>query len=323
MAKTGEFTQIASDALKSWSRCKRQFYYKTVKKLQWPADIQHFRLGRDVHKLLDYQARGLNCDLLLQHSLPDVQVSWRKLKDHRLVNLPVVANEWAFHVPIAVKKEQQAGWLTGRIDRVSRDGNRILVIDWKTGTGVPRNPESDWQTMLYLFALAEVAASPSASDLGLGSTSTTFETKDTSQSQSAFCGNSQHPPEGDAPNLFPSQQPALGQKPDDTPTQQAPNDVPSGNTQAGALNPEDVSFVYVEVKADDTTPIREVHLPYSQERHEEIRQLLEKTLSAMADEDEYPTPAECPDRFCAYRPICGVDGLPQRTTPPVDSQALP
>src|SRR5688500_18368722 len=99
MSKRLEFTQISSDAFKSWSRCRRQFYYKYVKGMQWPADIQHFRLGRDVHKLLDYQARELDCELLLEHAQQDVRFSWQKLMAHPITQLPVLANEWAFHVP--------------------------------------------------------------------------------------------------------------------------------------------------------------------------------------------------------------------------------
>jgi hypothetical protein len=261
-----EINQISSDALKSWSRCKRQFYYKHVKKLQWPSDIQHFRLGKDVHKLLDYQARGLDCSLLLQHSPMDVRVSWEKLMAHPVVHLPVVANEWAFHVPVALAAEPSSGqplqtslalnfpeptqgrveWLTGRIDRVARDGDRILVIDWKTGTGVPRNPEIDWQTRLYMYALVEVASSPSASDLGLG-------------------------------------------------------------TQ-GPLRPEQVSFLYVEVKADPHTPVRLVPLPYGAEQHLATRQVLQTILGQMAVEEVYAVPDNriCPDKFCSYRSICGI-----------------
>lgn len=267
-----EISQVSSDALKSWSRCKRQFYYKHVKKLQWPSDIQHFRLGKDVHKLLDYQARGLDCNLLLQHSPMDVRISWQKLMAHPVVHLPVVANEWAFHVPVALQSEQAAEsstqsqseqgfsesafsepttsrveWLTGRIDRVARDGDKILVIDWKTGTGVPRNPEVDWQTRLYMYALVEVAGSPSATDLGLNSD--------------------------------------------------------------GPLRPEQVSFLYVEVKADQHTPVRLVPLPYGTAQHLATRQVLQTILSQMAVEEEYALPENkvCPDKFCSYRSICGID----------------
>lgn len=246
MPKSPEFTQISSDAFKSWSRCKRQFYYKHVKRMQWPADIQHFRLGRDVHKLLDYQARGLDCSLLLANAPMDVRISWQKLMNHPVAHLPVIANEWAFHTPMPCDSGQ-TDWLTGRIDRVARRENEVLVIDWKTGTGVPRNPEVDWQTRLYLYALVEVAKSRSADDLKLN-----FN---------------------------------------------------------GPLQPEHVKFVYVEVKADNHTPVREVVLDYNTAKHEATRQTLSAIVSAMAVEEDYALPDnnQCPDKYCAYRTICGIE----------------
>jgi hypothetical protein len=241
--KSYEFTQISSDAFKSWSRCKKQFYYKHIRRLQWPSDIRHFRLGRDVHKLLDYQARRLDCEALLANAPNDVRFSWQKLLKHPIVHLPVLANEWAFHVPVQINA-LQTEWLTGRLDRVARDGDRVLIIDWKTGTGIPRNPENDWQTLLYLYALVEVAPSPSASDLQL--------------------------------NLN------------------------------GPLKPEQVQFVYVEIKPDQTTPIREVVVPYNTQKHQQTRDLLHKLLLEMSEEEDFPLPDSCPDRFCAYRTICGI-----------------
>ncbi len=244
-----DLTRIASDALKSWSRCKRQFAYKYVTRLQWPSDARHFSLGRDVHKLLDYHARGLDCEPLVQEATPAVQNSWRKLIAHRTVQWPVIANEWAFHVPITLQNGT-IEWLTGRMDRVARechDGgpDKIWVIDWKTGTGVPRHAEEDWQTRLYLFALLEVANTPSAADLSL--------------------------------------------------------------CEHGPLQADDLGFLYVEVKPDTHTPIREVLIPYSRERHEDTRRLLHTILNAMSVEETYALPGQCPDRYCAYRTICGIE----------------
>lgn len=246
MPRSPEFTQISSDAFKSWSRCKRQFYYKHVKRMQWPADIQHFRLGRDVHKLLDYQARELDCSLLLANAPMDVRISWQKLMNHPIAHLPVIANEWAFHTPMPCGSGE-TDWLTGRIDRVARREDEVLVIDWKTGTGVPRNPETDWQTRLYLYALVEVAKSRSADDLELN--------------------------------------------------------------YNGPLQPEQVKFVYVEVKPDNHTPVREVVLDYNTAKHEATRQTLSAIVSAMAIEEDYALPDnnQCPDKYCAYRTICGIE----------------
>ncbi len=140
---------LAPDQLKTWSRCKKKFYYQSVKKLNWPSDQRNFQLGKDVHKLMDYTSRGLDCNLLLQSATPAVQSCWKQLCEHPISQLPVIASEWAFLVPVGDQ------WLTGRVDRIAQNGDGLLIIDWKTGTGTPKLPESDWQTLIYLYAVLE------------------------------------------------------------------------------------------------------------------------------------------------------------------------
>jgi hypothetical protein len=161
-----ELSRISADTLKAWSRCKRQFVYKYVARLQWPSDARHFSLGKEVHKLLDYQSRNLPCDVLLETAEEKVKRSYEKLIRHRTTQWPVIASEWEFNIPMRLSSGK-VEWLNGRMDRVSRDGDKVWIIDWKTGMGAPRNASEAWQTRLYLFALLELAQSPSAADLGI------------------------------------------------------------------------------------------------------------------------------------------------------------
>lgn len=244
-AERGEFRQFSVEAFKYWSRCRRQFYYKHVRRLQWPSDQQHFSLGKDVHKLLDYHARGLDCEPLLACADVKVQTIWRKLMAHPVAHLPVLASEWAFHAPVRLDLGR-VEWLTGRMDRVARDGDTVVIIDWKTGTGIPRNPEADWQTRLYLYALAETINMPSAGSL---------------------------------------------------------------NPPVRPLPPESLRFLYLEARPDADSPVREIWIDYDSEKHDATQQVLIDMLSAIAEEEDYPLPENgvCPDRYCAYRTICGIE----------------
>jgi hypothetical protein len=143
--------------LQSWERCARQFELKYVRKLDWPTETGNFALGQTVHKLMDFHARQLPLDSFLNGD--DIAAHTQALLAHPLAQLPVVASEWGFQVPITPN-----GWLTGRIDRIAKEPETqtLWVIDWKTGTGVPANPESAWQTVCYLYAVTEACA-----DLGL------------------------------------------------------------------------------------------------------------------------------------------------------------
>jgi hypothetical protein len=145
--------ELSPSLLKSWSRCRKQYFYKAIQGLRWPSE-NGFVLGTTVHKLMDYQARGLTHDsgfnTMMASAPADIKSHWTLLNAHPISHWPVVANEWGFQVPIP----QTPYWLSGRIDRIARgpDG-KVWVLDWKTGTGVPQNKEADWQTLVYCHAV--------------------------------------------------------------------------------------------------------------------------------------------------------------------------
>ncbi len=161
---------------KSWGKCPQQFYFKQVLRSQWLSDERNFELGKSVHKLLDYQARKLPLEALLQATSPTIRNSYGALAQHPLAQAPVVANEWAFNVPLTLGEEGEVAattttvWLHGRVDRIvappqallegepTLAGTKLWVLDWKTGTAIPKLPAEDWQTRLYLFAVFEARA---------------------------------------------------------------------------------------------------------------------------------------------------------------------
>jgi hypothetical protein len=170
-------SSVSPNHLQTWGRCQRQFDYQYVQQLRWPTDQRNFALGKNVHKLLDYQARGLDVEPLLQTATSELQHAWQLLMAHPISQAPVVASEWGFQIPVdyaeARAEPAPAGitatdeavpssaeqpprhvWLTGRIDRiVCGDNGQIWVLDWKTGTAVPKDPAHHWQTIVYLLAV--------------------------------------------------------------------------------------------------------------------------------------------------------------------------
>ncbi len=164
-----DLVMITPDQLKTWTRCQKKFLLQYKRRLQWPGDARNFALGRDVHKLMDYVSRGLSVESLLHSATEDVRLCFEGLMRHESAHWEILASEWAFTVPF---KDVFANddilmshnvWLTGRMDRVSiQRGNspeedRIVILDWKTGTATPKLPADDWQTRCYLYAMVEAA----------------------------------------------------------------------------------------------------------------------------------------------------------------------
>lgn len=212
--------------LKTWSKCRKKYEFDHVRKLQWPSNPKNFRLGKGVHQLLDYESRQLPMEPILMASDADIANTWRILHQSRWATLPIIASEWGFSLEIS------GNWLYGRIDRIVRDGDMIHILDWKTGTGIPLNPEMDWQTQVYLYAVFEAQR-----DLGL------------------------------------------------------------------SIPAENLVFTYVQVKG---MVLKEVPVAYDAMFHRQIAARLSETLGEIQSVKVYALPPVCPDRFCPYGKICGI-----------------
>jgi hypothetical protein len=145
-------TTLSADSLKTWDTCVQQFEWKVLNHLHWPSDTRNFALGTRIHKLMDYQSRGMDVTPLLTQADAAVQATWALLQQHPAVQWPCVASEWGFEFPVETPDHPPV-WMTGRIDRVAWHQNQLWIIDWKTGTAAPRAPEKAWQTGMYALAV--------------------------------------------------------------------------------------------------------------------------------------------------------------------------
>ena len=233
---------LSVSVLKSWQRCQKQYHYKHQAKLAWPSDQANFRLGKQVHQLLDFQALNLPLTALIANLDADVAKLWATLESHPILSAATLASEWPFHVRLTAQESKaifpRPVWLHGRLDRIiyNQDKQSVTLIDWKTGTAVPKDAVNAWQTQLYLSAVWEARKQ--------------------------------------LPNL------------------------------PFALNrPEQLSFVYVEVKQ----ALRFVKVPFSQEQHNKNMDDLCDIANQLLNQKEFDLPAKCPDRYCPYNSVCGIN----------------
>lgn len=221
--------------LKSWTKCQKRYEYEYKRKLRWPSNPKNFRLGKGVHQLLDYASRDLDLTPIVGATDEDIVAFFNILKDSRWSHLVTIASEWGFSLAV------EGHWLYGRIDRIVQDGDKVVILDWKTGTGIPLNPAEDWQTVIYLYAVFEARE-----DLGLD------------------------------------------------------------------VQPEQLAFSYVQVK---NGALSEVTVPYSEAMHTATGHRLRQTLAAIQSASAYHLPPKCPDAYCPYGHICGIDFQPKPRQP--------
>ncbi len=213
--------------LKTWNKCQKKYEFDYVRKLLWPANPKNFRLGKGVHQLLDYASRKLPLAPILTSADADIVSVWQILNDSKWAKLPIIASEWGFSLEI------QKSWLYGRIDRIAQEDDRIHILDWKTGTGIPYPAQEDWQTLIYLYAVFEAQK-----ELGI------------------------------------------------------------------SIKADQLTFTYVQVNHN---ALKTVQVPYSTALHEQIQDRLTQTLDIIQATSSFQLPPQCPDRFCPYRKICGIE----------------
>jgi hypothetical protein len=143
---------VSVNQLKEWDKCHAQFYYKTVLKQRWLTDERNFELGKAVHALMDLNAKGMPTEHLRIGLKATILAHFDALVEHPLAKAPVLASEYAFYLPFPVGDVSHIT-LTGRIDRISVYNGMLAIIDWKTGTAVPHDYATAWQTRLYSYAI--------------------------------------------------------------------------------------------------------------------------------------------------------------------------
>lgn len=139
------------DKFNTWQVCKRRYYFKYVKELNWPELNDSYKLGQSVHALIDYYLRGLKIDHILKNTAEETQKHYLSILNSPISKNEVIATEWAFNSRIGNSEY----WLNGRIDAIfyNKQEKKYIIADWKTGQNVPKDPESSFQSRIYLYAL--------------------------------------------------------------------------------------------------------------------------------------------------------------------------
>jgi len=148
------------DHLNTWQVCKNRYYFKYIKKLNWPDFAGDYELGRNFHALIDYHLRGFDIQIVLKDASEEVKQCWELIKDNSILDNKLVKTEWGFNTRIA----DSTNWLAGRIDAVFYDPkkSKYIIADWKTGKYIPKKIDPNFQHKIYLYALYN-----SRKDLGL------------------------------------------------------------------------------------------------------------------------------------------------------------
>lgn len=145
-------TNFSPNMLKTFQTCPQKFKFKYIDKISLPQKTSFFEKGKKVHALANYYLQGNDISKLEKALNETEMTAWQNLKNNKFFNKTYVNSEYNLSCKVG------AHWIGGRLDalvmeKTPNSPTTYYILDYKTGS-IPKNPEYDYQTMVYLLCLS-------------------------------------------------------------------------------------------------------------------------------------------------------------------------
>jgi len=135
--------------LKTYQSCPKKFWYKYVERVNIPISSRPFEKGKKIHALANYYLQGVNISRIETALTQTERAVWQKLVNNPYFQKQPLKTEYQISCKIG------DFWVGGRLDAVVHDFENYYILDYKTGA-VPKTPQYDFQTMIYLLSLDRI-----------------------------------------------------------------------------------------------------------------------------------------------------------------------
>ena len=132
--------------LKTFEQCPQKYWLKYENKIIIPQKASTFETGKKIHALANYYLRGDNIEKLEKTLNSEEQKIWNQLKNNQYFQMDYVNSEYSLSCKVGEY------WVGGRLDALVKKEKDYYILDYKTGS-IPKNPEYDFQTIVYLICL--------------------------------------------------------------------------------------------------------------------------------------------------------------------------
>lgn len=154
-------TSFSPNMLKTFETCPQKYWFKYVQKISVPQKTSYFEKGKKVHALANYYLRGDDISKLEKALNAEERKVWENLKQNEFFQKSYVNSEYNLSCKVGEY------WIGGRLDALVKDTHPLApspegrgnipvyyILDYKTGQ-IPKNPEYDYQTMVYLLCTSK------------------------------------------------------------------------------------------------------------------------------------------------------------------------
>lgn len=156
---------FSQSSLQAYVDCKRRFWLSYLKRIPWPAPPaspagkfeQVMRLGAAFHRMIQRYEEGIALDTLATGAEFPLGTWIRAYVEHRPADLPSSHIEVERTLQIPICHEEFATRLIAKYDLIAADGQRTVIMDWKTGSKLirPAVLQQKMQSSVYPYVLVE------------------------------------------------------------------------------------------------------------------------------------------------------------------------
>ena len=132
--------------LKTYQTCPKKYFFKYVENINVPTSFMPFEKGKKIHALANYYLKGTNIARIEATLNQEENELWTRLKANEFFQKEYFKSEYQ------ISCKNADFWIGGRLDAVVKDIQNYYILDYKTGA-IPKNPQYDYQTMVYLLCL--------------------------------------------------------------------------------------------------------------------------------------------------------------------------
>ena len=143
-------TNYSPNMLKTFKSCPLKYKFKYIDRISLPQKASFFEKGKKVHALANYYLKGDDISKFEPTLNENEKIAWNNLKSNEFFSYKYVNSEYNLSCKIGDY------WIGGRLDaivkKLKNESETYYILDYKTGS-IPKNPEYDYQTMVYLLCL--------------------------------------------------------------------------------------------------------------------------------------------------------------------------
>ena len=140
---------FSPNMLKTFEECPKKYEFRYIQKLSVPVETKVFEKGKKIHALAHYYLRGDDITKMISALTEEENVVWQSLISNEYFQKQYVNSEYNLNCRVG------NFWIGGRLDAFMKSENNYYILDYKTGS-VPKYPETDFQTIIYLLCAKEI-----------------------------------------------------------------------------------------------------------------------------------------------------------------------